>query len=47
MIEKALAEAGIGIPFPQRDVHVDAAAPLRVEVVTRAESPRLRGAAPG
>jgi small-conductance mechanosensitive channel len=47
MIEKALAEAGIGIPFPQRDLHVDAAAPLRVEVVTRAESPRLRGAAPG
>jgi small-conductance mechanosensitive channel len=47
MIEKALAEAGIGIPFPQRDVHVDTAAPLRVEVLTRAESPRLRGAAPG
>jgi small-conductance mechanosensitive channel len=47
MIEKALAEAGIGIPFPQRDVHVDAGRPLRVEVVARAEGPRLRGAAPG
>jgi small-conductance mechanosensitive channel len=47
MIEKALAEAGIGIPFPQRDLHVDAAAPLRVEVVTRADTQRLRGAAPG
>jgi small-conductance mechanosensitive channel len=47
MVEKALAEAGIGIPFPQRDLHVDAAAPLRVEVISRAETPRLRGAAPG
>jgi small-conductance mechanosensitive channel len=47
MVEKALAEAGIAIPFPQRDVHVDTGGPLRVEVVTRAESQRLRGAAPG
>jgi len=35
MIAKGLAEAGIAIPFPQRDVHLDASAPLRVEV-TRA-----------
>jgi len=46
MVEKALAEAGIGIPFPQRDVHVDAARPLRVEVVPRPEAPRPGGAAP-
>jgi small-conductance mechanosensitive channel len=45
MIEKALAEAGIGIPFPQRDLHVDASAPLRVEVVSRADAqPVLRAA---
>ncbi|HSD41339.1 MAG TPA: mechanosensitive ion channel domain-containing protein [Burkholderiales bacterium] len=47
MVEKALAEAGVAIPYPQRDVHVDASAPLRVEVVSRAETQRLRGAAPG
>jgi small-conductance mechanosensitive channel len=47
MVEKALAEAGIAVPFPQRDVHVDAGSPLRVEVVSRAEGQRLRGAAPG
>jgi small-conductance mechanosensitive channel len=47
MIEKALAEAGVGIPFPQRDVHIGAGAPLRVEVISRADAPRLRGAAPG
>jgi small-conductance mechanosensitive channel len=47
MIEKALAEAGIGIPFPQRDVHIGAGAPLRVEVISRADTPRLRGTAPG
>lgn len=46
MVEKALAEAGIAVPFPQRDVHVDAGGPLRVEVVSRAEGERLRGAAP-
>ena len=37
MTEKALAEAGIAVPFPQRDVHLAAAGPLRVEVVSRAE----------
>jgi potassium-dependent mechanosensitive channel len=45
MIEKALAEAGIGIPFPQRDVHVDASGPLRVEVISRADTQPVRGAA--
>ncbi len=33
MIEKDLAERRIVISFPQRDVHLDAAAPLRVELV--------------
>jgi small-conductance mechanosensitive channel len=47
MIEKALAEAGIGIPFPQRDLHVHASTPLRVEVISRAEAQPGRGAARG
>lgn len=34
MIASAFAEHGIGIPFPQRDVHLDAALPLRVQVVS-------------
>jgi potassium-dependent mechanosensitive channel len=33
MIDTAFAEAGIRMPFPQRDVHVDTAAPLKVELV--------------
>ncbi|HLB13329.1 MAG TPA: mechanosensitive ion channel domain-containing protein [Burkholderiales bacterium] len=41
MAEKALAEAGVSIPFPQRALHLDAARPLQVEVVTRAEQPQL------
>ena len=41
MAEKALAEAGVSIPFPQRALHLDAARPLKVEVVTRAEQPQL------
>jgi len=32
MIDRAFADAGLAMPFPQRDVHLDAAAPLRVEV---------------
>ncbi|MCF7731849.1 MAG: mechanosensitive ion channel [Akkermansiaceae bacterium] len=32
MIDKALAEAGIAIAYPQRDIHLDTAAPLRVEL---------------
>jgi small-conductance mechanosensitive channel len=34
MVHRALEEAGIAIPFPQRDVHLDAARPLRVEVLS-------------
>ncbi len=41
MTEKALAEAGISIPFPQRDLRIDAARPLQVEVVSRPEQPQL------
>lgn len=33
MIDSAFAEAGIAMPFAQRDVHLDIRAPLRVEVV--------------
>jgi small-conductance mechanosensitive channel len=33
MVHKSLDEAGIVIPFPQRDVHLDTARPLRVEVL--------------
>ena len=33
MIGDALAEAGISIPFPQRDVHLSTAGPVPVEIV--------------
>lgn len=33
MLEKRFADAGIAIAFPQRDIHLDAARPLQVEVV--------------
>jgi small-conductance mechanosensitive channel len=33
MIEKQFAENGIVIAYPQRDVHLDSAQPLRVQVV--------------
>jgi small-conductance mechanosensitive channel len=36
MIEKSLAEAGVGMPFPQRDIHVDTLRPLHVELSRRA-----------
>ena len=38
MLEKRLAEGGISIAFPQRDVHVDSSRPLQVEVVSGAAS---------
>jgi small-conductance mechanosensitive channel len=47
MADKALAEAGIGIPFPQRDVHLDASRPLQVQVVAPAAVPASRGVARG
>jgi len=33
MALKALDEAGVGVPFPQRDVHLDVVRPLQVEVL--------------
>ncbi len=38
MIDRAFADAGIEIPFPQRDIHFDASQPLQVEW-SRAASP--------
>jgi small-conductance mechanosensitive channel len=35
MLDKRLAEAGISIAFPQRDIHLDSAQPLRIELVRR------------
>lgn len=35
-IEKALGDLGIVIAFPQRDVHLDTARPLLVEVISSA-----------
>jgi small-conductance mechanosensitive channel len=32
MVEKRLTEAGIGIPFPQRDMHLTTERPIRVEI---------------
>jgi small-conductance mechanosensitive channel len=34
-INRQLAEAGIAIPYPQRDVHLDLSLPLPVSVVTQ------------
>jgi small-conductance mechanosensitive channel len=44
MIGKRLDEAGIVIAFPQRDVHLDATRPLKVEIVGGAGAP---GSTPG
>jgi small-conductance mechanosensitive channel len=38
MLEKRLADAGISIAFPQRDIHLDTARPLQIEVVTATPS---------
>ncbi len=35
MIEKKLAEAGIGVPFPQRDIHLNTGTPMQVELTRR------------
>jgi small-conductance mechanosensitive channel len=37
MIEKSFAESGIVIAYPQRDVHLHAEAPLRVELAAKSE----------
>jgi potassium efflux system protein len=38
MIEKRFSEAGITLAYPQRDVHLNAAKPLRIELITDAKS---------
>jgi small-conductance mechanosensitive channel len=35
MIAKSLADVGVGMPFPQRDVHLDTLRPLHVELSRR------------
>ncbi len=39
MLEKRFADAGISIAFPQRDIHLDTAQPLQIEVVGRSVPP--------
>lgn len=41
-IYQRLAEAGIAIPYPQRDVHLDLALPLPVKVVAQGEAGQFR-----
>lgn len=40
-IDKLFSEAGIQMPFPQRDIHLDTARPLQVNLVAGEESVRL------
>ncbi len=35
MIEKKLAETGIGVPFPQRDIHLNTGTPMQVELTRK------------
>jgi potassium-dependent mechanosensitive channel len=46
MIETALAAQGIAIPYPQRDVHLDAASPVPVRIVPDEGSPASPAPAP-
>ena len=39
MIDEAFSENQIVISYPQRDVHLDTAAPLRVEVLRKSTAP--------
>jgi small-conductance mechanosensitive channel len=34
LIDEALADAGIVIAFPQQDIHLDTAQPLKIEMIT-------------
>lgn len=43
MIARRFAEAGIVVAFPQRDVHLDASQPLRVEVLNPPAGERAAG----
>ena len=40
MIAGSFAEHGIVVDFPQRDIHLHAARPIQVEMVSPAEAPR-------
>ena len=44
MVEAALAEAGISIAFPQRDVHLNSSGPLQVQISRGAKRPTEFGA---
>lgn len=46
MIDKRFAEEGIIIAFPQRDVHVDSAKPLQVQLMGDSRLPSCSGEAP-
>jgi small-conductance mechanosensitive channel len=37
MIQKRFSEAGIGIPFPQRDIHLTADQPIQVQISNPSE----------
>ena len=39
MIEKRFGESGIVVPYPQRDLHLDASRPLQVELTSRTAAP--------
>jgi small-conductance mechanosensitive channel len=34
MMDKRLGEAGMTMPFPQRDIHIDTLKPLKIELVS-------------
>jgi small-conductance mechanosensitive channel len=46
MIAGSFAEHGIVIDFPQRDIHLHAARPIQVEMVSAAVSPAGKDANP-
>ncbi|MCG8584471.1 MAG: hypothetical protein MI757_07160, partial [Pirellulales bacterium] len=43
-IDRRFREADISIAFPQRDVHIDAAAPIPVQMVEAATLPTAKAA---
>jgi small-conductance mechanosensitive channel len=42
MIEKRLGEAGIQVPYPQRDMHLSTTDPIRVEISGHSANPSAR-----
>ena len=47
MIDRAFAEAGISMPFPQRDVHLSAGTPVPVAIVPSSSPTTPDAIAPG